>query len=353
MRVGEPSYAIKLMAKIEEKALPEAASILRDSVAPAMRGAGFSELIVVARRREFEVIIPEAPAIAGSSTLSKLVAETPPHESVLGYVRRNLPRSLGKDVPGNYAHAMLMHHRKKKNPAAFERLRRERIAEQERLEELLLKEENWSTVAGFGIDCYAIYGSEADLKADTLDLQNNKMDVPHSGRRFGRELDHLLLAKTAGIQHTVVHRRLQDTSGEMFAMQTQVTVESTRTPEVAEGISGLLLPDARTSTGLVGSLVLGSRREGFSGGSAWTPDGLLEHRGEPCESPVRSRGSARRGSREAPVTCEVITLWETEADLLAGAERLSEPGDAPEGAAGALPASSESHTEYGALMLHE
>lgn len=352
MRVGEPEYVIKIMARVGENDLPEAASILRETVAPVMRGSGFSELIIVARSREFKTVDPNAPAIAGSRILSRLVAEAPPHESVLGYVRRRLPRMLGKDVPQSLGGGYRLNNMRKKNPAAFERLHQERVAEQEKLEELLLAGENWSRVTAFQLDCYAVYASEAELKADTLDLQNNEMSVPHSARLLAKELDHLLLMRLTGAHHTVVHRTLatppaERSPGPMFAMQAQIALDGGRVTEAAEEISSLLMPGPEVSPGFAGALVLGSRREGFSAGSRWCPRTLPEHRGEPSGSDTANR---RTEPRDAPVPYEVLTLWETEADLLGGAERISEP---MEGSTGPFPERGEFHTEHGTLALHE
>lgn len=348
MRVGEPEYAIKFMAKIPERDLDEAASILRESVAPAMRSSGFSELIVVARRREFARLDPEAPGIASSNILGRLAAEAPPHESVLGYARRKLPARLGKDVPTGYAHAMVLHNKKKRNPALYEKLRRERLAEQERLEGILLAGENWQQVAGVQLDCYAIYGSEADLKADTLDLENRKVNVPYSARLLSREFDHLLLAKLTGIYHTVVHRALREPSGGMFAMQTRLAVDSARVAETTERITSLLMPAPDARAGSAGALVLESRREGFSAGSPWSPTSLAEHGSDPCEVHT---GTRHTQFRDEPIFYEVITVWKTETDLLERVDQLSSLGPAGESPADNFSIESPLHTEYGALLL--
>ncbi len=313
-------HAIKFMIKFGKDHLREAIAVLTDPVIPALKSSGFSEVLVLARRRQLEKLNPNGPGIKESRILRRLAEEAPPHEAAHEYVLRRLPSQLGGDVPTGFAHAMLLHNLKTKSPAEYQRRRAARLAEQRRLSEKLLAEENRLRVAGYQLDCYAIYGSEADLKADTLDLENRKMAVPHSAAFLAEEIDHLLFVKLTGIYHTVVHRALpRERTGSLFAAQTQAPILQSRTEEAGMRIRRALIPTLSSRPGFVGALALGSRGEGFSGDSTWTPLSLPEHRGD---APRPYYPAGRTLDAIATVPYEVVTLWWTEADLLAGMEQV-------------------------------
>ena len=337
MRVGEPVHAIKFMIKIGDEHLRETTGVLERSVLPALKSSAFGEVLVLARRRQLEKLDSDGPGIKESRILRRLDEEAPPHEAAHEYVLRRLPSQLGGDVPTGFAHAMMLHNLKTKSPAEYQRRREARLAEQRRLSEKLLAEENRLRVAGYQLDCYAIYRSEADMKADTLDLENKKMAVPHSAAFLAEEIDHLLFVKLTGIHHTVVHRALpRERTGSLFAAQTQAPILQSRTEEAEMKIRRPLISVPSSRDGFVGVLALRSRGEGFSGDSAWVPLSLPEHRGDP---PRPHYPAGRTFDAIAKVPYEVVTLWRTEADLLAGMEQLD--SSVPE----ALGNSCSSHVE--------
>lgn len=361
MRVGESVHAVKFMVKIREEHFQEAVTVLTDLVIPVLKSSGFREVLILVRRRRLEKLDPNGPGNAGSRVLRRLAEASPPHEADLDYARRELPSLLGGDMPTGFAHGIMLHQLKTKDPAEYRRRREGRIAEQRRLTEQLLSEENWSRVAGYQLDCYAIYGSEADMKADTLDLENRKIIVPHSAAFVAGEIDHLLFVKLTGIQHTVVHRVLPGgRTGALFAAQTQVPVVQRRTEEAWMRMQRSLIPGLSSREGFAGALVLRSRGEGFSGDSAWAPRSLPEHRGDPPRP--YDKGGRSLGDH-ATVPHEAVTLWETEAALLAGVEHME--GSVPKALGDSLPsrlagmddfsspfmAETGAHTERGELVL--
>lgn len=307
MRVGEPVHAVKFMVKVRQEHMEEAVGILQNSVAPALKKSGFREVLVITRHRQLEKLDPEGPGVVGSPTLARLLENAP--SDAPGYARdlRALHQGLVRGV-NSFAHAMAQHHKKKRRPEEYEALRRELYAEENRLR-----------VAGYQLDCYALYKSEADLKADTLNLEGKKMFVPDSARFLAEQLEGLLFLRLEGFHQTVVQRALPGPPpvGEGL--------------HVAQALAPVLLRCVRELTswpGFAGCVVLRCRPQGFSGNFGWSPSGLRQHRGD---EPDPDHG----GLRELPTDLhqvsspyELVMLWLTETDALAGVERLA--GSAPE-----------------------
>ncbi len=211
----------------------------------------------------------------------------------------------------------------KNHPAEYGRLREDRLAEDRRLGEKLLEEQNMLRAAGRQLDCYALYGSEADMKDDTLDLDNRRMSVPHSANFLARELEVLLFLGMTGIFRTVVHRLFLEEvvrnhrSSPLFVAQIRTAVLPEHLEEAESRLRASLLPRLASPVGAVGALARRSRREGFSGGLGWTPQSPSEHGGGPPPDialpPLR-----------APIPHEIVTFRRTESDLLAGVEWLAE-----------------------------
>lgn len=324
MRVGEPVHAVKFMLKVREEHMEEAVGVLHDSVAPVLKRSGFGEVLVLARRRQLEKLDPEGPGVVDSPVLKRLLENAPPDD--LRYVNdlRSLHRNLAGGV-SSAVHAMSHHNKKERRPAEYEVLRRELYAEENRLR-----------VAGRQLDCYAFYGSEADLKADTLDLKGKKMLVPHSAWFLTNALDGLLFLRLEGFYQTVVQQALPGPPpvGEgLHAAQALVTVLLRGGGNAGEQIQRLV-NDLASRPSFAGSLALRSRPMGFSGGFGWSPSGLRQHRGD---EPDPDEGGTRKPLvlYQASSTYELLTLWLTEADAQAGARLLARL--VPESLGGALP----------------
>ncbi|MDP9488166.1 MAG: hypothetical protein M3Q49_20655 [Actinomycetota bacterium] len=323
MRVGEPIHAIKFVMKVGEEHLQEAISTLQTSVAPVLKESGFREVLVLARRRELEKIDPDGPGIADSSVLRDLVRNARPHEAGREQILRKLTSRPGGHRPGSVGGAYQLRNMAKNNPAAYDRLLANRLAEERRLVEKLLDERNMLRVVGRELDCYALYGSEADLKDDTLDLENRRMGVPHSASLLAGELEGVLFLGMTGVFHTIVHRlSLEEVSrnhrgSPLLVAQTRMAVLPEHLREAESRIRASLLPRLASPIGAVGALALRSRREGFSGGRVWYPQSLFEHDGGPPP------GTALQ-PRWAPIPHEIVTFWRTEPDLIAGVEWLAE-----------------------------
>ncbi len=323
MRVGEPVHVVKFMVKVREEHLQEAISTLQNSVVPVLKDSGFREVLVLACRQEFEKIDPEGPGIADSSVLRDLVKNARPHEVGREQILQKLRSRPGGHRPGGVGHAYQLRNMAKTNPAAYGSLLEDRLAEDRSLGEKLLDERNLVRVAGRQLDCYALYGSEADMKDDTLDLENRRMIVPHSASFLAGELDGLLFLGMTGIFHTVVHRLfleevLRNHRGSpLFVAQTRMAVLPEHLGEAELRLGASLLPRLASPVGAIGALVLRSRREGFSGGLDWTPQSLSEHSGGPPPDTALQ-------PRWAPIPHEIVTFWRTECDLLAGVGWLAE-----------------------------
>ncbi len=323
MRVGEPVHAVKFMVKVKEEHMEEAVGVLRDSVVPVFGRSGVGEVLVVARRRQFDKLDPEGPGVVDSPVLERLLESPPPDDP--RYV--NDLRSLHRDLAGGVhsaTHAMSHHHKKKRRPAEYEELRRELYAENNRLR-----------VAGCQLDCYALYESEEGLKDDTLDSRGKKMLVPHSARFLTERLDGLLFLRLEGFHQTVVGREFPKSprAGKgLHAAQALVPVLLHGVGDAGVRIRSLLSGVA-SQPGFAGSLALRSRSDGFSGSLGWHPHGLRQHRGD---EPEPDGWGDRRPTnlREISVPYELVTLWSSGADAWAGVEYLA--GSVPEVLAGTL-----------------
>ncbi|MDP9486480.1 MAG: hypothetical protein M3Q49_11990 [Actinomycetota bacterium] len=324
MRVGEPAHAVKFMVKVREEHVEDAVGVLRDCVVPVFGRSGVGEVLVVARRRQFDKLDPEGPGVVDSPVLKRLLESTPPDDP--RYVSDLC--SLHRDLAGgahSATHAMSHHHKKERRPVEYEELRRELYAEENRLR-----------VAGYQLDCYALYGSEEDLKADTLDLKGKKMLVPHSARFLAERLDGLLFLRLEGFHQTVVGREFPESprvGKGLHAAQALVPVLLHGVGDAGARIRSLLSGVA-SQPGFAGSLALRSRSDGFSGSLGWSPHGLRQHRGD---EPEPDGWGDRRPTnlREISVPYELVTLWRNGTDARVGGEYLA--GSVPEVLAGALP----------------
>ena len=351
MRVGEPVYAVKFMVKVGEGEFARALSVLRNDAAPVLGRSGFRELAIVARRRELEKLDPEGPGLADSPALRGLIERARPHEAGRRQIIEKLESRPGGHRAGSYAHALKLHHTRRNRPEEFERLRRARIEQDRRLTEKVLDERNLVRVAGHQLDLYALYDGEADMKADTFDPDNRRTSVPYSGAFLAEQLRPLLFLGLAGIQHTVVDRLFlknilkKHARGGLFASQVRVSVLPGRLEEAEARMRASLLPGLASPAGAVGVLALKSRMTGFSGGLGWDPGSLSEHGGGPPDP----RAPRNLHPREVPVPYEVLTLWTSERDLLAGAEwqATKVPGEL----AGLLGGAGPPHGEHGELVL--
>ncbi|MDP9477061.1 MAG: hypothetical protein M3R38_15480, partial [Actinomycetota bacterium] len=120
----------------------------------------------------------------------------------------------------------------------------------------------------YQLDCYALYGSEEDLKADTLDPRGKKMLVPHSARFLTERLDGLLFLRLEGFHQTVVGREFPEPPTRvgkgLHAAQALVPVLLHGVGDAGVRIRSLLSGVA-SRPGFAGSLALRSRSNGFSG----------------------------------------------------------------------------------------
>ncbi len=323
MRVDEPGYAVKFMAKVDEERAEEAAAVLRESVTPILKEWGVREVLTTSRQME----------VVESRILRRLL-EDAPIES--GYARhiRDLHETLVMGGPKSYAHSMLHHRDKKSYPEEYGLIR-----------EALGSEDNWETIPTKQFDCFALYDTEVDMRADTLGRGDLAEGRPHSGDLVAGEIGDLLVSPLRGTRHTVLYRPpLPDQAISLaYAAQTQVSAFLHR-KEARAWIQEHLLPALTAQRGYLGALVLRSMNTGFVAGRGTVPRGLGEHRGE-------DRRPDRKAATNSTVLCECVTLWETEAGLEAGVERIagSLPG-MPEGVLASDFIERFVHTERGELV---
>jgi hypothetical protein len=214
--------------------------------------------------------------------------------------------------------AYALHHKKRKHPDAYEALRREH-----------LDEENQLRVAGRWLDLYAVYASEAGMKADTLDTHNRTKNVPYSAEFVASELRHLLFLRPCGIGCTVVERVPLERAGSAetpgyvpaYAARTPLYLRSTNSQGGKERTRSLI-PDLSVMRGFQGAFVLEGRGEGFDGALGWVPSGI-----GPPEAPRRAPREGHLDSEEmkrrylyATARHELVSLWETEEDVRLGGE---------------------------------
>ncbi len=326
MTRNEPGYAVKFMARVDEEHVEEAAAVLRESVTPILGEWGLGEMLTVSRRLE----------VVESRVLRRLLEDAPAES---GYARRirDLHETLIMGGPKSYAHSILYHRDKTAYPEEHGLIR-----------EALDSEDNWATLPIRQFDCFALYNTEVDMKADALGRSSMAQGRQHSGDLVAGELSDLLVSPLRGTRHTVLHRspRSHEATSPAYAAQTQVSVFPHR-KEARAWIGERLLPALAEQSGYLGALVLRSLNMGFVAGRGTVPRGLAEHRGEGRE---RSRKTA--GSPSVP--CECLTLWETEADLNAGVAMLVEslPGTLGGNlASDFIEGEGFVHTERGELVL--
>ncbi len=326
MTRGEPRYAVKFMARIDEERAEEAAAVLRESVTPVLGEWGLGEMLIVSRRLE----------VVESRVLRRLL-EGAPAES--GYARRirDLHETLVMGGPKSYAHSMLHHRDKTAYPE-----------EHGLIQEALDSEDNWATLPIRQFDCFVLYNTDVDMKADTLGRSSLAEGRQHSGDLVAGELSDLLVSPLRGTRHTVLHRspRSHEALSPAYVAQTQVSVFPHR-KEARAWIRERLQPALAGQSGYLGALALRSLNMGFVAGRGTVPRGLAEHRGEGREHPGKTAG--RPG-----VPCECLTLWETEADLNAGVGMLLEslPGTLGGNlASDFIEGEGFVHTERGELVL--
>ncbi len=329
MRVGEPVHAVKFMVRVREEHTEGALGVLQDSVAPVLRGSGFREVLVVARRRQIERLNLEGPGVVDSPVLKRLLRSAPPDDPRYVDDLRSLHRDLAVGV-NSAVHAMSHHNKKERRPTEYEALRRELYAEENRLR-----------VAGRQLDCYALYGSEADLKADVLDLKGKEMLVPHSARFLSDALDGLLFLRFEGFYQTVLQEALPGPPpvGEGLHVTQSLMNALPRGENPGERIR-CLVDGLASQRGFAGFLALRSRSAGFSRGLGWRPSGLRQHRGD---EPDPEEGGARRPlvPHQASSAYELLTLWLKETDSRAAARFIA-------GLVQGLPGGALSEKEIGA-----
>lgn len=326
MTQDEPRYAVKFMARVDEERAEEAANVLRESVTPILREWGFREVLTISRGLK----------VVESRVLRRLLEDAPAES---GYARRirDLHETLVMGGPKSYAHSMLYHRDK------------QRYAEEHGLiREALESEDNWVTLPIRQFDCFALYDTEVDMKADALGRSSMAEGRQHSGDLAAGELSDLLISPLRGTRHTVLHRspRSHEALYSAYAAQTQVSVFPHR-KEARAWIRERLLPALAVQSGYLGALALRSLNMGFVAGRGTVPRGLAEHRGEGRKRPGKTAGSPC-------VPCECLTLWETEADLSAGVAMLVEslPGTLGGNLASAfIEGEGFVHTERGELLL--
>lgn len=304
MNSKDPECAVKFMAKVDEECAGEAATILRESVAPVLREWGFREVLSVSRRRE----------VVESLILRQLLEDAPAESGYAQHIR-DLHETLVVGGPKSYTHSMLHHRDKKSYPEEYGLIR-----------EALGSEDNWETIPIKQFDCFALYDTEVDMRADTLGRGDLAEGRPHSGDLVAGEIRDLLVLPLRGTRHTVLYRSpLPDEAISLaYAAQTQVSAFLHRA-DTRAWIQDRLLPALAVQKGYLGALVLRSMNMGFVAGRGTVPRGPGEHRGE-------DRGPDRKAAANSTVLCECVTLWETEASLEAGVGRIASslPG-MPEG----------------------
>ncbi len=304
MTRDEPEYAVKFMARVDEERAEEAAAVLRESVTPILREWGAREVLTTSRQME----------VVESRILRRLLEGAPAESGYAGHIR-DLHETLVIGGPKSYAHSMLHHRDKKSYPEAYGLIW-----------EALDSADNWVTIPIRQFDCFALYDTEVDMKADTLARRGLVDGRPHSGDLIARELRDLLALPLRGIHHTVLCRSpgSNEASSPVYVAQTQVSAFLHR-KDAHAWIQDRLLPALAVRKGYLGALVLRSMNMGFVAGRGTVPRGLGEHRGE-------DREPDRKAAASSTVLCECVTLWETETGLEAGVGRIagSLPG-MPEG----------------------
>ena len=304
MRTGDPRYAVKFMARVDEEVAEEASARLRGSVAPSLREWGFGEVLTVSRRLQ----------VVESLVLRRLLENAPAESGYAGHIR-DLHETLVMGGPKSHAHSMLHHRGKEAYPEEYALI-----------QEALRSEGNWARISVRQFDCYALYDTEVDVRADTLGRGDLAEGRPHSGDLVAGEIGDLLVSPLRGTRHTVLYRPpLPDQAIYLaYTAQTQVSAFLHR-KEARAWVQEQLLPALTAQRGYLGALVLRSMNTGFVAGRGTVPRGLGEHRGE-------DRGPDRKSANDSTVLCECVTLWETEAGLEAGVGRIagSLPG-MPEG----------------------
>ncbi len=202
MRAGEPVYAQKIMLGVREEHFGGAAAILRNWVGPVLRESGFTKVIALARPAELSKLDPDSAHVRGSPALGRLLEDAPAGEP--GYAKsvRAMHGIIASGGPSGMVEAYALHHKKRRYPTEYEALRREHLAE-----------ENQLRIAGRWLDLYAVYASEADMKADTLDTRNTKKNVPYSAEFVVGQLEHLLFIKPRGIACTVIESASRERPG--------------------------------------------------------------------------------------------------------------------------------------------
>ena len=316
VRAGEPGYALKIILEVREEHFGEAARTLRDQVAPVLRESGLAEVFALARPAGLSKLDPESAHIRDSPVLGRLLRDVqfrgPGHAKSL----RAMHRIVASGGPSGVVEAYALHHKKRRYPDAYEALRREHFAE-----------ENQLRAAGRRLDLYAVYASEADMKADTLDTRNRKKNVPYSAEFVVGRLRHLLFVRPRGIACTVIERAPRERPGPAKAPAWAACTPLFflfRDPDAREQRARPLIPDLGVMRGFGGALVLESRREGFDGALGWTPDGM--------GSPEAPGGADREGHPDAEererlyragARHELVSLWETEEDARLGGEWMA------------------------------
>lgn len=315
VRAGEPVYALKMILGLREEHFGEAAAILRGRVGPVLRESGFTRIIALARPAELGKLDPESAHVGDSPALGRLLRRAPAGEA--GYAKsvRVMHGIIASGGPSGMVEAYALHHKRRRHPAEYEALRREHLAG-----------ENQLRAAGRRLDLYAVYASETDMKADTLDTRNTKKNVPYSAELVVGHLQHLLFVRPRGIACTVIERASRERPGPAkapaWASRTALYFLS-RDPDLREQRTRPLIPDLGVMRGFEGAFVLESRREGFDGALGWTPEGI-----EPPEMPGRASrqdhpdNEAKRRYR-AGARHELVSLWETEEDARLGGEWIA------------------------------
>ncbi len=184
MTRDEPRYAVKFMARVDEERAEEATAVLRESVIPTLGEWGLGEMLAVSRRLE----------VVESRILRRLLEDAPAES---GYARRirDLHETLIMGGPKSYAHSMLYHRDKQRYPEEHGLIR-----------EALQSEDNWATLPIRQLDCFVLYDTEVDMKADALGRSSLAQGRQHSGDLVAGELSDLLISPLRGTRHTVLHR---------------------------------------------------------------------------------------------------------------------------------------------------
>lgn len=316
MRAGEPVYALKMILGVREEHFGEAAAILRDRIGPVLRESGLTQVIALARPAELSKLDPESAHVRYSPTLRRLLQDAPAGEPGYAKTLRAMHGIVASGGPSGMVEAYALHHKRRRYPDAYEALRWEHLAE-----------ENQLRAAGRWLDLYAVYASEADMKADTLDTSNRKKNVPYSAELVVGQLEHLLFLKPRGIACTVIERAPRERPGPAkapaWASRTALYFLF-RDSDAREQRTRPLIPDLGVMRGFEGAFVLESRAEGFDGALGWAPNGI-----GPPEAPDRTDREEPPDAEEAErryragARHELVSLWETEEDARLGGEWIA------------------------------